>query len=179
MAEDESAELDRKFFDLVGQIAHDWATLESLVNESIWEAADLDHQLGACITAQIFSLPSRLDALSLLLRARGASEELMSKVNRFIADSRRPTELRNRAVHDPLGVHKQSGEVRQLQITARGKLVFETRKVTVEQLEKDSAEINRFLDRFMELREELQVELETLPPYQRQLLFPLITRSQK
>ena len=57
------ADADPTFYALVGNIASDWSTLEYLVNDCIWASAKLDEQLGACITAQIFSLTSRLASL--------------------------------------------------------------------------------------------------------------------
>jgi hypothetical protein len=118
-----------EYYEKVGRIASDWATLEYVLNECIWSVAQIDEQLGACITAQITSLSNRLEALRLLLRARGASSKLISSLYKFSEKVRHPTELRNRAVHDPLGVHEDDGEARQLQITARGTLVFELRKI--------------------------------------------------
>jgi hypothetical protein len=168
-------ELDPEFFEIVGNIAHDWASLEYMANASIWQAAMVDQQLGACITAQIFSLPPRLEALVLLLRARGVSDKLMSDLNDFIASSRYPTEVRNRVVHDPLGVHKSDGEARQLQITGRGKLVFELRKFGLPQLREDAKTISAYLERFMALRDRIEAELPSLP-YTSQQLFPSITR---
>ena len=172
----QTAPLSPDLYMLVGNIASDWATLEYLVNDCIWTAAQVDQQLGACITAQIFSLPPKLDALVLLLRARGASQKTMRALNDFIQDLRGPTELRNRAIHDPLGVHAKDGKERQLQITARGKLVFELREITATQLAKDRDTIARFLERFMRLRGEIEAELETLP-YTPQPLFPRISRG--
>jgi len=168
--------LDRQLFAIVGQIASDWATLEYMVNDCIWTAAQLDEQLGACITAQIFSLPPRLDALAMLLRARGASPKLVEKLNKFIQDSRLPTEARNRAVHDPIGVDEDTGNPQQLQITARGKLVFVRRDLDPYALIKDRDLISAFLERFMTLRSEIEAELSTLP-YTPQQLFPRISRG--
>jgi hypothetical protein len=169
-------DLDPDFYTTVGEIASDWGTLEYVVSQCMWSAAQVDEQLGACITAQIASLPAKLESLALLLRARGVSARLMSDFQRFIQDSRRPTELRNCAVHDPLGVHKEDSEPRQLQITARGKLVFEVRKITLEDMIKNAREITVFLDRFFNLRDRIEGELSTLP-YTSRTLFPQILRS--
>lgn len=168
--------LDLQLYTLVGNIASDWATLEYMVNDCIWNAAKVDDQLGACITAKIFSLPPRLEALVLLLRARGASDKLTAKLNAFIQNSRRPTEARNRAVHDPLGVAHDDGRPQQLQITAQGKLVFQRRDVDPMELIKDRDMISQFLERFIALRNEIKAELATLT-YTPQPLFPQISRN--
>jgi hypothetical protein len=53
------SDLDPDFYTTVGQIASDWGTLEYVVSHCIWSAAQVDEQLGACITAQIPSLPAK------------------------------------------------------------------------------------------------------------------------
>src|SRR5258708_32921430 len=151
--------LDFDLYLLVGNIASDWATLEYMINDCIWAAAKLDEQLGACVTSKIFSLPSKLEALVLLLRARDASGTLQSDLNRFIQDSRGPSEVRNRACHDPMGINEETGKHQQLQITGQGKLVFELRDLDPMQLIKDRDKISTFLDRFMTLRERIKAEL--------------------
>src|SRR5262249_1315763 len=141
-------DVDPRYYEMVGHIASDWSTLEYVVNHVIWKAARVDEQLGACITAQIISLPNRLEALALLLRARGASEKLQARLEKLITRSRKPTDLRKRAVHDPLGVNSSDGRTQQLQITARGKLVFQLRDISLDSLRSDEKEINRFIRDF-------------------------------
>jgi hypothetical protein len=164
---------DPAFYGVVGNVASDWALLEYLVNKCIWRAALVDDQLGACITAQIFSFQSRLEALSLLLRARQASVETLGEINKFISDARHVTDLRNRAVHDCMGI--EGDEHKQLQITAKGKLVFDMRTVILPQIEKDRDEIDRYIDRFINFSNRVIGELSSLP-YMPTQLFLQITR---
>ncbi len=176
MTKKKAPQLDTEFFRYAGHIAHDWATLEYMISHTIWKAAGLDDVLGACITAQIYSLPPKIGALRLLLRSRGVSNGLLEKLNAFSERSREYSEIRNRAVHDPLGVHATDNSVRQIQITAQGKLVFETRKVTLEEFEKFSERISSFLSGFIDLKNEIEDELSKLP-YTHQRKFPVITRG--
>jgi hypothetical protein len=176
MIDDVSA-LPKDYFALVGNIASDWATLEYMINKCIWDAAMLDEQLGACITAQISSPHARLEALHLLLRARGVSDALLASVSDYKVKIRKAAEKRHRAVHDPLGIDKDDGEPRQLQITAHGKLVFERRKVTTTSLQKDLDLIADWVNKILDLQERIVDELVALPPYEPRPLFPMITRG--
>jgi hypothetical protein len=168
--------MDPSYYALVGNIASDWALLEYLVNQCIWRAALLDEQLGACITSKIFSFQSRLEALVLLLRAREVSPNLLRDVNIFLRDARQITDARNRAVHDPIGT--EDGKHMQLQITGAGKLVFDLREVTLNDLLTTRDKQTKYLERFVALSSQITSELDALrytpSPNSR---FPRITRE--
>lgn len=168
-------DLDPAFYAIVGEISHEWAALETLVNRCIWRAAQLDDQLGACATSQIFGLNAKLDTLVLLLRARGASERLIKDLRSFKDKARDPGEVRNRAVHDPVGVDRVGGGMQQLQISGKNGLVFELRGVTVDQMLIDRRRVNEIVDLFFEIDAAIISELETLP-YTHQTIFPSIDR---
>ena len=78
---------DLKFIpEYADQIAHavnNWAFLEYAVNSIIWDLAGVRPALGACITAQIYPMHARLNALVALLRLRRAPLVLVGKVNNF------------------------------------------------------------------------------------------------
>jgi hypothetical protein len=165
-----------ELFTIIGNIATDWATLEYMVNDCIWFAAQIDEVLGACITAQIISLQARFEALVLLLGARGAERKLIAMANKLAEEARKLTELRNRAVHDPIAIHEQDKIPRQLQITGRGKLVFEVREISEGQLYDDKDKIDAFVGKFMRFRDAMKASLRTLP-YTPQQLLPGIRRD--
>jgi hypothetical protein len=166
--------MDPNFYGVIGNIASDWALLEYLVNQCIWRAAFLDEQLGACITAQIFSFRSRLEALVLLLRAREVSPKLLGDVNKFVRDAQEITDARNRAVHDPIGT--EDDKHIQLQITGRGKLVFDMREVTLKDLFTTRDKQTKYLERFVALSSRIASELSRLQ-YTPTSRFPQITRE--
>lgn len=179
MSDDASAfdEFDPTIYGLIGNIASIWALLEYKVNHLIWRLANIEHdQLGACITAQIASFPARLMAVTLLARERQISTKYLKALNKLEADHREPLEIRNRAAHDPVGVenHKHM----QLQITARGKTVFDLREVTVEKLIADRDKVVAFLVRFENLMDEILVEVCTLP-YKPTIIFPKTSHANK
>lgn len=173
---DEPFGVSPAFFALVGEITHEWATLEYLMNECIWRAAQLDDQLGACITSQIFSFNSRADTLTLLLKARNVSDRLIKEVNAFFSRSKKYADIRNRAAHDPVGAYLKTGKMSQLQITGNKVLVFELRDVTMEKVTEDRDKMNAYVDCFFELRDKIKSELDA-SPYIHLSKFPSITRG--
>ncbi len=147
----------------MGRLASDWALLELAINECIWKLANVAPVLGACITAQIFTINNRLFALMALLRLRGFDEELVKKINGFADDLRGPAEKRNRVIHDPIFVSPELNKVGRLEITAQRKPVFEMKEVSVQTLKEARLEINACLNTFMDYRAVIFETLPTLP----------------
>jgi hypothetical protein len=177
MDEDPSllAEFDPTMYGIVGNICSDWAILEYEINKCIWRLAAIFHdQLGSCITAQIPGFNGRMEALILLARERGISNGYIKSLNKFLEDSRGLLEARNRAAHDPVAI--ENGKHVQLQITARGKSVFEIREITREKLTKDRDDIDRLLKRFSVISREILAQLPSLP-YTPKIVFPQISRA--
>ena len=97
-------EFDPQFYHVIGNITSDWALLEYRINQCIWRLAQIEHDpLGACITAQITTFQSRIEAMRLLAMERGISKRHIQKINKFSEDARPLLEARNRAAHDPIG----------------------------------------------------------------------------
>jgi hypothetical protein len=67
------------------QIAHGcnlWASLEYYINTSIWALADVEPAIGACMTAQMYTMNARLSALLALLKFRRADKKIIGRVNK-------------------------------------------------------------------------------------------------
>jgi hypothetical protein len=165
------ADIPDNFTKRIGQIAADWGALEFQINEMIWNLAAVFPVLGACITAQIYNVNGRLDALIALLRARQASEELISRVHKFQEKVREASERRNRIIHDAWTV--VGAETFRLEVTARGKLNFDLVKIMDTDLAKNQADIRMWVDRFGEICNQILDALPTLPGIPRGQLEPL------
>lgn len=146
----------------IGQIAADWGALEFQVNEAIWSLAGVYPALGACITAQIFTLDSRLNALLSLLKARQADAKLIERVNKFKERARGPADRRNRNIHDPWTVTSLN-ETARLEVTARGKLTFELVRVPDTELENDQKLIRKCTQDFNAICHDILAAIPTLP----------------
>ena len=66
-------------FAAVGRLVDKWAQLEFAIDQAIWQLANVEQMLGACITAQLIGVNGRLQALRSLLQARGVSEPTIKK----------------------------------------------------------------------------------------------------
>jgi hypothetical protein len=68
---------------VLGYVAAVCATLELEINMTIWELANVDRSVGACLTSQLFSPSSRMRVLISLLNFRNANETILKKFNRM------------------------------------------------------------------------------------------------
>src|SRR5947209_12725652 len=87
----------------IGRVAAVWAKLEFLINEMIWDLANVDIRSGACITSQLTSPVSRMRALIALVRLHGGKDDLITDLNKLSGRIDALARRRNRIVHDPWG----------------------------------------------------------------------------
>jgi hypothetical protein len=147
----------------IGAIASDWGALEFMISDLTWRLAAVFPALGACMTAQIYTFNSRVDALIALLRIRQADTTLIADLNRFKDRSRGPQELRNRIVHDAWTRNDRTGRTMRLEITARSRLSFGLVLVTLKELKEQRTLIRNFVTSFSPIRERILRALPTLP----------------
>lgn len=111
-----------------------YARLEHQVDELIWKLAEIEPEIGACLTAQIVSIAPRMDALITLAYAQHVSEECLTRLNKFKARIGGLSNERNRLAHDPWFSGFQTDKLFRLEKTARGKLIHRFQPVTEEEL---------------------------------------------
>jgi len=86
---------------LVGHIASEWAHLEHILDEIIWNLSKIDQKKGACVTAQLMGTGPRCRAIVSLCTISGIDDEMIAKVRSFMGSCERASEHRHRIVHDP------------------------------------------------------------------------------
>ena len=153
-----------KYYTAIGKIASGWAHYELVINHAIWELAGVEQSAGACITAQIMSPTNRLRALVSLVRFRGASKAAIDKINGLSGTMNDIAEKRNRYVHDASMVNVETGEFKQLRITADRTLRFEFSDVTITELKQLEERISKLIH---ETAVAIQDALDELPPYEK------------
>lgn len=124
MAKHKKHRVSSKYYTSIGRIASGWAHFEVMVNHAIWELANVEQHAGACITAQIISPNARFKALVSLIQLRGGTKEAVGRLNTLSGKADGVARERNRIVHDLSAVHQETGEFKQLRITADRKLDF-------------------------------------------------------
>ena len=147
----------------IGRITTAWSDFEFEVNRAIWELAGIDGEHGVCLTAQIYSIQGRINALIALAHLEGASKTTIGKLNKFASHKVEPlSQKRNRIVHDPWCRGKETEIVGQILATAQRKLDYRIREVTLEYLKATWQEILRLRQEFLILWGELHHELVAL-----------------
>lgn len=146
----------------IGRLARTWGHLEHVVELTLWELADVHHQFGACITAQMGSIHPKLKAVAALARLRGGDAKLLKAIEAFQRPLYEIGEARARAVHDPRFRRELDGEIYRWQTTATPKeVVFGPQLETVATLDTITQRIRKRIHEFTALRQRIQNELLT------------------
>ncbi|MGH9438802.1 MAG: hypothetical protein ACRD22_13145 [Terriglobia bacterium] len=169
---DDTAEFDwyDARFDLyaqaVGRIAGTWAQLEFAINQAIYQLANVEAGIGACITAQIIIIGPRMRALIALIDYRfgdsASNDKLMKKLNHFIQKVEGLARQRNRFVHDPVTLNKVTGILSRVEVTADRRLVFDFQPVNLKEMDSLHKKIRATIVEFDKIFEEC---IAALPPW--------------
>ena len=108
------------------------------------------------------------------MRIRGIEQKLIDQMNRLAADSKGPSEKRNRAIHDPILIRKTDGMAGRLEATANRKLVLEIAPVTVEDIRAIRRELAKLFEKMENCRQKIFDAIPALPKMQ-PVEFPPIT----
>jgi hypothetical protein len=99
---------DHPFYQMVGRVAAEWAHLEHVLDEAIWDLAGLTPASGSCITAELRGTYARYKAILTLGTVAGISQKTLDKAEVQMGKSNGLGEKRNRLVHDPWFVESSS-----------------------------------------------------------------------
>lgn len=150
-------------FTAVGKIAAHWALLETLIDMTLWEITSFKDELGACLTAQLMGLGPRLNALGAAVSYFDLSKKLREDLEAFGKKTMGAGEQRNRAVHDPWLLDKETGEQKKIRITAKKALTFKTVTVSIDELHRIDEIIVSLVNEFWVLQERIIWEWLALP----------------
>jgi hypothetical protein len=159
---------------VIGRIAEGWAQLEFQIDRGIWTLLRTQHQLAACVTAQLISVHIRMRAFIALVELHGGSEATLACLRSFSGKVSALQEKRNRAVHDPRAVDKASGIVNRLEMTAKPKITFGFEPEPIEILRDLHADIYKAVTDFSKLRDAAIAEVEALPAETRPQLLSIV-----
>jgi hypothetical protein len=92
-------------YQIVGQVASEWAHLEHTLDTLIWRLASINHADGSCITAQLMGATPRYRTLIAQLTHRAKREPSLKRFIKSVTGLMNKTydiqEQRNRIIHDP------------------------------------------------------------------------------
>jgi hypothetical protein len=146
----------------LGHVSAIWASLELHVNMAIWELANVERQIGACITTQLSSPAARFRALNALVQVRGGERQMIGKITGFAERAGGLARRRNSYIHDTWVIEEEAGEVMRIHVTMEGEFKFGFTPTSVEEIKRLFDDIQDAIRRFDLLRDEI---FRTLPPW--------------
>jgi hypothetical protein len=138
----------------LGHVAAISASLDLSVNMAIWELANVERWIGACLTTQIFSPSSRFRVLISLVHVRGGKPEIISKIRKFAESA---GSLSRRAVDET------TGDIKRIHVTMEGAFSFGFTPTSVDELKRLYDDIQDGIRRFDLLHEEIFGSLRPWP----------------
>lgn len=128
----------------IASIVSYWAQLEYDIDSAIWDLAGLydTPRIAACLTSQYSTVAHRFNALSSIARLRGVSDYELAKLNKYKERVLALADRRNRVVHDPWltsvdftkPTGHSTGKTYRLQKTARARLEYAYKPISIEEL---------------------------------------------
>jgi hypothetical protein len=152
------------FMRALGHVANGWSEYEHLINNFIWELANVEKIAGACITSQMIGPGPRFRCLLALLKFRNAPQGLIDGFNSHHTDAEKISRQRNRYMHDPILLDHETGQVKRMEITADKHVKQHFSDIEVKELSNFLKKIGALQGAFATLYERAQVEL---PPWPR------------
>jgi hypothetical protein len=160
----------------IAEVTSYWAALEYNIDMSIWHLAGVYPAIGACVTAQIYTLHGRLKALEALAKLRLANKKLIDKINKFDESVRTPLDIRNRITHNCWFRNKE-GSMSQLELGAKGVLTYGFKPILIDSLKKDCGKVRHAMLKATKLRDLIEDALPTLPEIPLKELHPTVLHS--
>jgi hypothetical protein len=157
---------DSPFLTLVGLVATNWARVELVTDEAIWELLQVPPTVGACITSNIIGLSKRIDIVCALAGVRGVGD---LKIKDFTGVANRHHELskrRNRIVHDPWMEHFTTKEIAGVSISLdfKKKINMSMVSPSIVEIQNTADDIRRFEDLLWSKLEALLADLRSTTP---------------
>ncbi|UPT95166.1 hypothetical protein J4G48_0039020 [Bradyrhizobium barranii subsp. apii] len=160
---DESADFEPLYLAL-GKLSRHWAAFEYVLNDSIWELANVERLAGTCMTAQLIGPGPRFRCLASLFELRGVSPELIKAFNSLSSEAEGLGRQRNRFIHDVVVLNSQDRQLYRVETAADRRIRHDFIVIDLKAVEKLVVEIEQLTDRFDNLFDRAIVET---PPWPR------------
>lgn len=148
---------------LIGRVAAAAASVDQLLDDTIWTIAGIDHEYGACITSQLGSNFNRFVVIESILKLRDAPDDVIRKLNKLSQRWKGLGEKRNRAVHDSVAYDTENKKIFVRTIASRpGEgLKYLNEPFDYEKYRKTGDDIVNFVREFLIFRDEFLSFLQT------------------
>jgi hypothetical protein len=153
---------DHPFYAVIGQVAAEWSMLEHILDFTIWDLSGMDHDIGACITAQMLGSTNRFRSIIALSKRKQLSDKIIKEATKLMRVSHDPGELRNRIVHDSWYSEEPPGGVKQFRAMAWKDPRFGLIDIDKKEIDKLVSSIRSLQERCRSLRNFISGELQSL-----------------
>ncbi len=140
-----------------------WAYFEFRIDELIWELARVEQDVGACLTSNYGTVAQKFDALFAIARLVKVDEKHLNQLKKIRLKADGHAQSRNRIVHDPWFFGSESRIHYRLQKTAKSRLDFSFKPVSIEHLKTLEREFVALTHSFDAWRHEVLQEFYALP----------------
>jgi hypothetical protein len=131
-----------KIYSLIGQIAMEWAFVETVLDAAIKHLADTSSEVTACFTAQMMGHVPRCLTIRALAHWRGL-QEIDEAAERLQNALHEASELRNRAIHDALMIESKTNVVYKEHKMSKKERTFGLKEFDLAKLEESIVLIKR------------------------------------
>lgn len=150
---------DHAIYNLIGRVASGWAHLELILDQIIWDLAEIQKPRGACLTAQMVSVYPRFEAILALIEHRLGNrpeyESAKKAVNKLYGQCRDQTYNRARTIHDAWYVAIESGETAQHRNMPKKELTYGITDKDRTELETDIETLKHLTEKAGELKKKI------------------------
>jgi len=144
----------------IGKLTVQWTVFQAIVDEGIHVLAQISPHAGLCVTAQLRSMPSKIDCFLALLDLRRCPEDLRKKMSKLLHDASAQARVRNTAIHGALQIDGQ--KIVRRSVVARKKFEVSFDELDGTALDNATTKIAASTSRFLELFAQIKPTLGRL-----------------
>ncbi len=109
---------EHPFYRAIGRVVAAWANFEHQLDVTIWEllrwkTTGINTPMIASITSQFIGARPRCNTIISLCKARNLPDKLIKLYNKLVQKTHDPSERRNRFIHDPWYIEKDTRVIAQ------------------------------------------------------------------
>lgn len=148
------------YYIAIGKLTVQWTVFQAIVDEGIHVLAQMSPHAGLCITAQLQSMPSKINCFLALLDLRRCPEDRRKEMGKLLDAASAQGRVRNTVIHDALQIDGQ--KIVRRSVVARKKFEVSFNELDGTALDNATTEIAALTSRFLELFAQIKPTLGRL-----------------
>ena len=140
----------RPHYAAIGLVAANWSHFEAVIDAWTHKFADLESEVGVCLTAQIAGPARKIHAFIALVKLRGVTDPTAEALDKLAKNITAMAERRNRVAHDWWDMSDPK-DPKRIEASARRKLRWEAVPVSTEELNRLAGDIATLQNEFADI----------------------------